>query len=72
MGKRSQKSVRVSISLPATDYEELRTIADNDDVSVAWVVRRAVSSFLSTQAPLFSGGSAKTNTRRRRTDDANG
>ena len=34
------------MSLPAPDYARLSNLAEDSDVSVAWLVRRAVEDFL--------------------------
>lgn len=41
-----RKTARLSVSLEARDYAVLAEIARKEDVSVAWVVRRAVSEFI--------------------------
>jgi hypothetical protein len=46
-------TVRASVSFPAADYAELERIASRKRVSVAWVVRDAVSKYLTMDAPLF-------------------
>lgn len=42
------KTIRASISFPATNYAELERIATKNKVSVAWVVREAVDRYLSS------------------------
>ena len=49
----NQKSTRTTVSLPSEDYKELERIAVRNKVSVAWVIREAVSHYLAEQAPLF-------------------
>lgn len=39
----NRKTARLSVSLDARDYAILAEIARKEDVSVAWLVRRAVS-----------------------------
>jgi metal-responsive CopG/Arc/MetJ family transcriptional regulator len=51
--ERNQKSTRTTVSFPSEDYEELERIAVRNKVSVAWVIREAVSRYLAEQAPLF-------------------
>ena len=48
MGRpRSNREVaRLSISLEASDYQALKNLAERNDVSAAWLVRRAVTDFL--------------------------
>lgn len=45
----SERTIRASVSLPGTQYEELERIAQLNRVSVAWVVRDAVENYLSTR-----------------------
>ncbi len=42
----NRKTARLSVSLDAVDYALLCEIARKEDVSVAWVVRRAVSELI--------------------------
>ena len=44
---------RVSVSFDAADYEELRKIAAQKRVSLAWVVRDAVAAYIFRRGPLF-------------------
>jgi metal-responsive CopG/Arc/MetJ family transcriptional regulator len=48
----AERTVRTSVSLPEDQYAELDRIAHNQRVSVAWVVREAVQSYLVTRQPL--------------------
>ena len=52
-------TVRLSVTLPMDEYRELKRISKRNRVSVAWLVRNAVTDFLEAQTPLFS----KTGTR---------
>lgn len=45
--------IRASVSFEREDYAELERIAEEKRVSVAWVVRDAVSRYLSERSPLF-------------------
>ena len=45
--------VRVSVSLDAGDYADIKSIARNGRVSVAWVVREAVTRYLDSRTPLL-------------------
>ena len=49
----NQKSTRTTVSIASEDYKELERIAVRNKVSVAWVIREAVSHYLAEQAPLF-------------------
>lgn len=47
-------SVRVTVSFDADDYGHLKVIAKSMRVSLAWVVRDAVSDYLDARSPLFA------------------
>jgi len=51
--KKLGQPVRLSVSLDADDYAELKKIAGGHRVSIAWVVRDAVSRYLDARTPLF-------------------
>jgi predicted transcriptional regulator len=40
---------RLTISLAGSDYDRLNTLAAKNEVSVSWVVRRAIEEFLRKQ-----------------------
>jgi predicted transcriptional regulator len=44
--KGKKPSVRLSVSVSATDHAELARFAEASDLSLAWVVRRAISDFV--------------------------
>ncbi|MBY5938920.1 ribbon-helix-helix domain-containing protein [Marinobacter nauticus] len=44
---------RLSVSLTADQHAELSEIAEENRVSVAWVVREAIERFLIEERPLF-------------------
>ncbi|WP_366937838.1 ribbon-helix-helix protein, CopG family [Phreatobacter sp.] len=46
-GKAQKLGPRVTVSVKRGDYDALNAIADRDDVSVSWVVRKAIQDFLS-------------------------
>lgn len=50
-----RKIARISVSLDDQDYQVLREIADKNDVSAAWIVRRAVADFLDRNAAEQQG-----------------
>jgi hypothetical protein len=58
----AERTVRASISFPEDQYTELERIAVDQRVSLAWVVREAVQSYLVTRWPLLESGAAATNT----------
>lgn len=43
---RSKETVRASISFDSEDYEQLEQLAAEKKVSLAWVVREAVSLYI--------------------------
>ena len=51
--KETKKSVRMSVSIPPEDYEDLERIAEQKKVSVAWVIREAIEQYLKAESPLF-------------------
>lgn len=58
----AERTVRASVSFPEDQYSELERIADQQRVSLAWVVREAVQSYLVTRWPLLEqGNSSPTN-----------
>lgn len=46
MNGRTKKTTRISVSLDEADYHDLNQLAGRGDVSVAWVIRRAIAEFL--------------------------
>lgn len=50
----TEKSVRLTISLPVEDYRHLAAEAGAMRVSLAWMIRRAVSSYLDRTSALVS------------------
>ena len=55
--KRQQKhkntQVRATLSFPPDVYEQLKAIARQKKVSLAWVVREAAEQYLVDRLPLF-------------------
>jgi hypothetical protein len=53
----ADKTARLSVSLSQSDYNSLQRVADENGVSIAWLVRRAVERFLESnpQKELFPG-----------------
>jgi predicted transcriptional regulator len=56
---------RLTVSLTGADYERLNTLAAQDDVSVSWVIRRAIEDYL-RRRPRAAGGTASSIHRRER------
>ena len=53
----AERTVRASVSFPEDQYAELELIARQHRVSLAWVVREAVQTYLvSRQTPLKTLG----------------
>ena len=52
-GVKKAGPVRVSVSLDPGDYADIKNIARNGRVSVAWVVREAVTRYLDSRTPLL-------------------
>ncbi|MFN4282396.1 MAG: ribbon-helix-helix domain-containing protein [Alphaproteobacteria bacterium] len=47
MNERSRKlGPRVTVSVTRGDYDILNALADQEDVSVSWVIRRAIHEYL--------------------------
>jgi hypothetical protein len=47
MGDRPKKlGPRCTVSVTPSDYEVLNALAERDDVSVSWVIRRAIQEYL--------------------------
>ncbi len=42
---------RLTVSLTGDDYEALSVLADKDDVSISWVIRRAIEEYLRRRQP---------------------
>ena len=66
--KGKNPAVRLSISLDPADHAELSRLAAQHDLSVAWMVRKAVSEFVTRNAnqdqpvlPLHRGGGSGAN-----------
>ena len=56
-----ERTVRASISFPEQQYQVLEKIAAENKVSLAWVVRDAIDSYLKSKWPLLpQGANAKT------------
>lgn len=46
MSTTKRKSIRTSVILPEDRHVQLTSIANSNDVSVAWLIRHAVTDFL--------------------------
>ena len=49
----AENTVRASVSFPEDQYAELERIAQQQRVSIAWVVREAVQTYLVGRWPLL-------------------
>lgn len=47
-------SCRTTVTIPRDDHDFLVRLAENKHVSLAWVIRDAIRTYLDQQAPLFS------------------
>lgn len=47
-----QKSSRITVSLPRGQYQQLHKLSAELDVSVSWLVRRAVTEFLGQKSSV--------------------
>ena len=52
--KKVEGVVRLSVSVDAVDYADLKELAEEKRVSIAWVVRDAVGTYLDARSPLFA------------------
>lgn len=48
---------RLSISVPGDVYQALESRAASNDVSLAWIVRKALVEYLDRDIPLLRAGS---------------
>jgi len=47
-------SQRLSVSLPASQYAALHRLAEQKQVSIAWVMRDAVRAYIQADSPLYN------------------
>ena len=52
----AERSIRASISIPKEQYSVLEKIAEENRVSLAWVVRDAIDSYLKSKWPALPQG----------------
>lgn len=57
----AELTVRATISFPESHYAELEKIAHSQRVSLAWVVREAVGSYLQNKWPLLETSETQAN-----------
>ena len=50
---KSERSPRLSVTIPVETYDSLERIARKKKVSLAWVVRDAAEKYISDELPLF-------------------
>lgn len=60
----AERTIRASVSFPEDQYAELERIAQSQRVSLAWVVREAVQSYLVQRWPLLECRDAEIEPRR--------
>ena len=46
-------SCRTTVTIPRADHELLVNLADSKHVSVSWMIREAIRTYLDQQTPLF-------------------
>ena len=46
IGRSRKLGPRVTVSVTPGDYDTLNALAEKDDVSISWVVRRAIQEYL--------------------------
>ena len=56
MKRIDEHCIRISVTFPAPHYRELERLSKVKKVSVAWVVRDAVETYLKRETPLFDIG----------------
>lgn len=54
MNKKKLKSNRLTVTLPSNVYTELEHQALTQDVSIAWIIRKAINRYLDADIPLLS------------------
>jgi len=47
-------SCRTTITIPREDHDLLISLAESKHVSLAWVIREAIRTYLDQHTPLFS------------------
>lgn len=50
---KTERSPRLSVTIPFDTYDSLERIAKKKKVSLAWVVRDATERYVSDELPLF-------------------
>lgn len=53
-GANDERTIRLSVSFPESQYHLLERVAAEHRVSVAWVVREAVRQYMEAKWPLLS------------------
>jgi predicted transcriptional regulator len=66
MGRKAEKSARFTVSLSQANYEALQQLAEKNDVSIAWLVRKSIEKMLESnpQRNLFRGNEVMEVTRK--------
>lgn len=57
LGDDPGKTSRTTITIPESDHAQLIRLAENKHVSLAWVIRDAIRTYLDQQTPLFPASS---------------
>jgi Ribbon-helix-helix protein, copG family. len=50
--KKDRQPARLTVTLDENDYQRVCSLADQNDVSAAWVIRRAVHDYLERGAAV--------------------
>ncbi len=50
--KKDRQPARLTVTLDESDYQRVCSLADQNDVSAAWVIRRAVHDYLERGAAV--------------------
>lgn len=57
--EKDRETTRVSVTFPVEHYEKLESLAEENKVSIAWVVRDAVEQYLSNEGRKGRGSHGK-------------
>ena len=52
--KAGRPTVRLSVTLPKDVHDTLERMAERQDVSLSWMMRKAAEQYVENQTPLFA------------------
>lgn len=52
--QKARETARLSVTLPRDVHEALARMAEEKDVSLSWVMRKAAEHYIENQTPLFA------------------